>query len=231
MIELVNVSYSYDSRRLLHDVNMRIGERDFLGVAGPNGCGKTTLVKLILGLLKPEEGKVIYSLCGNRVQHLAMGYLPQSALFDRQFPATVRDVVAMGLLDRNSVCNPFAVRRQRLLVDEAMERTGIVHLSDAPIGTLSGGELQRTMLARAVVSSPDVIILDEPNTFLDNCSENEMYELLQKLNSDCAVVIVGHNLATMLKYVTRVAYVNGSVTCCPVDEIKESFFFNKMPTL
>lgn len=231
MIELVDVSYSYNSRRLLNDVNIVINEHDFLGITGPNGCGKTTLVKLLLGLLKPESGKVIYSSKGAIVQHLAMGYLPQSALFDRLFPATVRDVVAMGLLDKDSVYTPFLDRQQRFLVDEAMERTGVLSLANSSIGTLSGGELQRTLLARAVVSSPEVIILDEPNSFLDNRSENEMYELLKGLNNNCAVIVVGHNIATMLRYVNSVACVDGSVTCHSAGEIMDSVLLNKMPML
>lgn len=204
MITLSNINFSYDTRSLLNDVNLTIKECDFLGIIGVNGCGKTTLMKIILGLLKPNSGEIIYTKGGENISTLSMGYLPQYSQIDRLFPVTVYETVSLGLLERGNLWQPFMNRQQRVAVEAAVERMGITPLLHSHIGTLSGGELQRVMLARSIVSKPDVIILDEPDTYLDNDSENIMYSLLKELSNECAVVLVSHDVDNVRKHAKRI---------------------------
>ncbi|MBO7281467.1 MAG: ATP-binding cassette domain-containing protein, partial [Bacteroidaceae bacterium] len=140
----------------------------------------------------------------------AIGYLPQCSSIDRIFPMSVREAVSLGLVNKENFFNPFA-RIETRLVDEAMERMMVAHLAKRSIGELSGGELQRVLLARAVVSRPDVIFLDEPSTYLDNRSETHLYELIESLNDNCAVVLVGHDVDNIRSFAKSVAVVDGAV--------------------
>lgn len=209
MIELKKVSFSYGSRLLLDNVDITVGEHDFLGVVGANGCGKSTLVKLMMGLLKAQKGTIERRRADGGVP--TMGYLPQCSSIDRMFPMSVREAVSLGLVDKNNFYNPFALRHSAA-VDEAMERMMVSHLAGKSIGQLSGGELQRTLLARAVVSRPDIIFLDEPSTYLDNRSETHLYELIGQLNDSCAVVLVGHDIENIRTFAKRVAVVDRGVS-------------------
>lgn len=214
MIELSNVSFSYQSEPLLHNVNMHIAPRDFVGFVGVNGSGKTTLVKLILGLLKPSSGTIRYMLNGKFVSSIAIGYLPQVSHIDPLFPVTVKGAVEMGLVKQSTL---FAKSNDNAAVDEAMQRVGVQHLAHKPIGQLSGGELQRTLLARAIVSHPQMLILDEPDTFLDKKSQDTLYSLLSELNRECAVLVVSHNEQRIKDYASHIAYVDGTVDCCRIE--------------
>ena len=214
MIELSDISFSYTGEPLLSNVNLHIGPRDFIGLVGANGCGKTTLVKLILGLLKPSSGSVRYMLDGKAVPSLAIGYLPQVSRIDPLFPLTVRAAVELGLVTGKSL---FMKAGDSVAVDEAMQRVGILHLADKPIGQLSGGELQRTLLARAIVSRPQMLLLDEPDTYLDKKSVDTLYSLLSTLNRDCAVLVVSHNEPRIKEYASHIAYIDGTVDCCRIE--------------
>ena len=215
MIELSDISFSYAGEPLLSNVNMRIGPRDFVGLVGANGSGKTTLVKLVLGLLKPSAGSVRYMLGGKAVSSIAIGYLPQVSRIDPLFPLTVRAVVELGLVTGKSL---FMKAGDSAAVDEALLRVGILHLDNKPIGQLSGGELQRTLLARAIVSRPQMLILDEPDTFLDKKSQDTLYSLLSELNRECAVLVVSHNEQRIKDYASHIAYIDGTVDCCRIEE-------------
>ena len=208
MIKLVDINFSYNITPLLHNVNLTVEEFDFLGITGVNGCGKTTLMKIILGLIKPDSGEIKYSKNGYDVSKLSMSYLPQSSQIDRLFPITVYETVGLGLLDKDNMLNPFIGRQQRIAVENAILRMGISSLAHTHIGMLSGGELQRVMLARSIVAKPDVIILDEPDTYLDNDSGNMMYSLLKELNEECAIVIVSHDADNICKNAKRVFSLN-----------------------
>lgn len=209
MIELKNVSFSYDSNELLSDVNLTIARNDYWGIVGPNGCGKSTLLKIILRLIKPDSGEVIYRKEGKEVPALTMGYVPQSSQIDKMFPITVREVVALGLIGEKKSASDA--------VEEVMRQMDIYVIADKPIGALSGGELQRTLMARAVVSRPDVLVLDEPDTYLDKKSVDTLYSLLSSLNSDCTVLVVSHNESRIKEYASHIAYVEGTVNCCRND--------------
>lgn len=203
LLELYNVSAGYDNNIVLSEVNMQVYDRDFIGVIGPNGGGKTTLVKIILGLLKPMKGEIVY--CENTRNFI--GYLPQINRIDSKFPITVHDVVLSGLMSKNQWITGFnKVIKQR--ADELLEQTGITHLKKKPIGELSGGQMQRVFLCRALIASPRLLILDEPSSFVDNKFEKELYGILHELNSKMAIIMVSHDVGTITSYVKTIACVN-----------------------
>lgn len=211
MIELKNISFSYGANIVLRDVCLTVFDNDFLGIVGKNGCGKTTLLKLILRLLKPSAGKITFSRAGTEVSSLAMGYLPQCTNVDRAFPLSVWDMVALGVVGRGTFYSPFLGKEQRFAIDEAIERMEISNLSNKPICELSGGEFQRALLARAIVSHPDVLLLDEPATYLDVNSESLLYTLLKELNKEYTIIIVGHDVLNIRANVKNLVRVNGTV--------------------
>ena len=203
LLELKNVSAGYDKNIILSDVNMEVFDRDFIGVIGPNGGGKTTLVKVILGLLKPLKGEITY--CVNTKNFI--GYLPQINKIDNKFPITVYDVILSGLMSQNQLITSFnKLNKQK--ADELLEQTGITHLKKKPIGELSGGQMQRVFLCRALISSPRLLILDEPSSFVDNKFEHELYGLLHDLNKQMAIIIISHDVGTIASYVKTIACVN-----------------------
>lgn len=204
LIELHDLSAGYDGRTVLRHVNLTVYEHDFLGIIGPNGGGKTTLVKCLLHLLKPQQGEIVYP-AGKEPR---LGYLPQYSSIDRKFPITVREVVLSGLCRQKPLMAPFGAV-QRAKADEVIARMGLEGLENRPIGALSGGQLQRALLGRAVVSDPEVLILDEPGTYLDRRYEARLYSLLSEINrSGCAVILVSHDIGTVLQQVKSIACVN-----------------------
>lgn len=192
-IRLNNVTAGYDGRAQVRDVCLEVGSGDFAGVTGPNGGGKTTLVRVMLGLLKPMSGTVEYRLDGQAVEHLRMGYLPQYNAIDKDFPISVEQTVLSGL---NAEAGLFGRISEHLLerAHKTMMDMGLEGMERRPIKALSGGELQRVLLARAMVSRPEVLILDEPDTYIDDRSEQLMHDTLQRVSRNCCVVMVSHDL-------------------------------------
>lgn len=195
---------------MFENVSFDVCERDFIGIVGPNGGGKTTLVKVMLGLKKPDCGAVEYFCNGSAVDSVAVGYLPQYSNIDRMFPISVREVVLTGLGAQKRLFAHFTSRHKDM-VEAALQRLDLVDLADRHIGALSGGQLQRVLLARAIVSKPDMLVLDEPNTYMDRHFQKDMYRLLCDLNTDCAVVIVSHDVDVVQKHANRVLRVNSGV--------------------
>ena len=217
LIEIKNLSAAYDGKTVLHDVNLTVYDRDFLGIIGPNGGGKTTLIKCILGLLKPVSGEIVCHSCrpggeGNR--KFRMGYLPQYTRIDRKFPITVEEVILSGLAGGKSLTARYTAA-DREKARNVMARMGLEGLGSRPIGALSGGQLQRTLLGRAVISDPEVVILDEPSTYLDRHFEARLYELLTDLNRECAIILVSHDIGTVLQQVKSIACVNETLDYHP----------------
>jgi zinc transport system ATP-binding protein len=207
IVELQNISASYEDEIILKDVNFVVNENDFIGVIGPNGGGKTTLVKVIIGLIKPITGKVIYHHDTANESRRHIGYLPQVSHTDRNFPITVLNVVLSGLARRSKLVNHFS-RSQSAKALEMLDSMGIGELAEKNIGELSGGQLQRVFLCRAIVSDPKLLILDEPNTFVDNKFESDLYKTLKELNKKMAVMIVSHDVGTITYFVKTIACVN-----------------------
>ncbi len=199
MIELRNISFSYGYGSLLHDINLAIAPNDFVGITGPNGCGKTTLLKIIMGQLKPSAGQVIYT-SGHAP---SIGYLPQYSSIDKMFPISVREVISFGLISRSNMFRFGHNAAECAMVNDVIGRMSLEHIADKPIGNLSGGELQRVLLARAIISNPQLLILDEPNTYLDDRAETYLYDTLCRLNKNCAILLVGHDLDNIRQNVKR----------------------------
>ena len=207
IIRIENLSAGYDDKQVLHNINLSIQADDYLGIIGPNGGGKTTLMRLILGLKKPSAGTVHYYKDGKEVKELSMGYLPQYNALDRQFPISVYEVVLSGLSKAKGLFSRYTKAHHRQ-VEDTLNMMQLSDLKDNAIGTLSGGQLQRVLLARAIVAKPDVVILDEPNTYIDRRFQKQMYEMLEQINHQCAVVIVSHDVAEVLNNVKHIACVN-----------------------
>lgn len=218
IIKVEKLSVAYDGKTVLRDVDLTVYERDFLGIIGPNGGGKTTLIKTILGLKKTVEGKICFFHGGKIVRQLKMGYLPQYSSIDKKFPVSVQEVVLSGLNGQKPLFASFTAD-QRQLAQEVIAQMGLQGLERYPIGKLSGGQLQRALLGRAVISNPDVLILDEPNTYIDKRFEAKLYELLSEINKERAIILVSHDIGTVLQYVKSIACVNETLHYHPNTEI------------
>ena len=166
IISVKDITARYEKKTVLEKVSLEVKDKDYLGIIGPNGGGKTTLIRIILGMLQPAEGKVEYYSEGNKVNSITMGYLPQYNDIDHHFPISVYDVVLSGLDKQKKLFHRFT-KEQHQQVEKTLADMEILDLKDSFIGTLSGGQLQRVLLARAMVSNPQVLILDEPNTYVD----------------------------------------------------------------
>ncbi len=203
IIEIRNLSAGYDGRAVLHDINLTIYEHDFLGIIGPNGGGKTTLVKCILGLLPPMRGEIILTPSRKRQDtatdgsrrppgRITMGYLPQYSSIDRKFPITVEEVILSGLSSKKPLASRFTTLH-REKVRRVVAHMGLEGLEQCPVGALSGGQLQRALLGRAIISDPEAVILDEPSTYIDKQFETRFYRLLTEINLDCTIILVSHD--------------------------------------
>ncbi|MCP4643918.1 MAG: metal ABC transporter ATP-binding protein [bacterium] len=216
-ISLCGASFAYGSRVALENVCLDVPAGDFISVIGPNGGGKTTLLKLILGLLKPAEGTVrVYGVPPRRARR-RMGYTPQHAHHDPKFPVTVMDVVLMGRLDRHWGGRYAAADRDKAM--DALREMELADLPDRPFEALSGGQRQRVLIARALVSDPDVLLLDEPTANVDAMAGNRLLELLAQLNDRMTILMVSHDLGFVAEMVRHVICVNRNVVMHPTSDI------------
>ena len=241
LIEIKNLSAGYNSRTVLRNVNLTVYDRDFLGIIGPNGGGKTTLIKCILGLLKPTTGEILYrvttasnnnpafldnsatnSQFSTLNSQFSMGYLPQYNSIDRKFPITVEEVILSGLSSQKSLISRFtATHREK--ARQVIARMGLEGLEKRAIGALSGGQLQRALLGRAIISDPALVVLDEPSTYIDKRFEARLYELLAEINHDCAIILVSHDIGTVLQQVKSIACVNETLDYHPDTGVSEEW--------
>lgn len=212
LIRLEHVEFRYRRDPVLVDIELAIQARDFLAVIGPNGSGKTSLLKIMLGLLEPVRGAV--SLFGVPIRDFRewerVGYVPQKAThFDPYFPASVQEVVAMGLVAAGNRRSARSGERNSRVLG-ALEAVGMEDKKERPIGELSGGQQQRVFIARALVSSPEILILDEPTAGVDAESQNRFYGMLDRLNRETGLTVVfsTHNVGVVTKHVNKVACVN-----------------------
>lgn len=202
LIEIKNLTVGYDSQKALSSVNLIIEANDFIGVIGPNGGGKTTLIKAILGLLPAWSGSIKINIGQSKI-----GYLPQFNHFDKKFPITVKEVVLSGLAGKKGLFNKYN-STDMAMANELMVQAGIDKLKHKSVGQLSGGQVQRTLLCRALINKPELLILDEPSTFVDNQFESELFEWLKMLNEKIAIVMVSHDIGTISSHVKTIACVN-----------------------
>lgn len=201
-IEVKNVSVNYGSVRALDNINLKIRKGEFLGIIGPNGGGKTTLLKALLGLIKPSEGEIIIK------NNKSIGYVPQFSNFDRSFPISVIDVVLMGTLKGRMKFFKKYKKEDIKNAEKIMKDLGISEFRNRQIGQLSGGQLQKVLIARALIMDPDIIILDEPTASLDANSKTEIYDLLKNLNATKTIIIVSHDVGVINSYIGNVACLN-----------------------
>ncbi len=222
IIELQNIEVAYEEKTVLRDVNLTVYEKDFLGIIGPNGGGKTTLIKVILRLLKPKKGSLRFYAEGKPVEEIKIGYLPQYNNIDKKFPISVYDVILSGLSQQKSLFRRFS-NEQRQRVYDVIRQMGLEGLEQRTIGQLSGGQLQRALLGRAIISQPDVVILDEPNTYIDKRFEAKLYDLLGEINRERAIILVSHDIGTVLQNVKTIACVNETLDYHPDTEVSSEW--------
>jgi len=218
VIELKHVSFSYDGTPVLEDVNLTVEKYDFLSIVGPNGGGKTTLLKLILGLLKPVSGTVRVFGQNPVKARPRIGYMPQYSSLDPLFPVTVMDVVLMGRLGNGKLLGPYKGMDKKA-AEKALQELEIYKMKNRLFSALSGGQRQRVLLARALVSDPELLLLDEPTANIDAVVETELFDHLNQLNKKITIALVTHDLGFVSSYVKRVACVSRRVVVHPTSEI------------
>lgn len=210
VVELNGVDFRYDGPLVLEKVNLKIQERDFLGVIGPNGSGKTTVLRLILGLERPTEGEVEVFGGAPRQARRRIGYVPQAPNLDPDFPISVEDVVLMGRLGKASLAGGYSAEDVEA-AHTAMRETQVHALRKQRFGHLSGGEKRRILIARALATRPQLLLLDEPTAGVDHRVEHEIYSLLDQLNEEMTIVLVSHDMGCVTEHVNRIAAVHTRV--------------------
>ncbi len=220
ILEIKDLSAGYNQEIILKDINIVVNENDFIGIIGPNGGGKTTLLKVILGLIRPYRGSVSFTNGSLKRPSNMIGYLPQINQTDSKFPISVVDVVLSGLMSKEGMFSRYS-GKQKKHAENLLDRLGIYHLRKKTIGELSGGQLQRVYLCRAIVSSPQLLMLDEPNTFVDTRFETDFFEILKDLNNEMAIIVVSHDVGTICWYVKTIACVNRNLHYHPSNIITQ----------
>ncbi|NTW83302.1 MAG: ABC transporter ATP-binding protein [Chlorobiaceae bacterium] len=210
VIDCYRLSVELDGAKVLDGLSLSVYEGDFIGVVGPNGAGKTTLLRVILGLENCSEGSVkVYGHPPGSFPE-RIGYVPQRLFFDRDFPISTKELVLMGRLSKAKMFRQYS-KRDTEKADEAIRTTGLTHLSGRRIGSLSGGELQRALIARALAGEPDLLLLDEPTASVDPEMKTSIYDLLLKLREKMTILLVTHDTGIISRHVTRIACLNCSL--------------------
>lgn len=210
IITLSGVNMVREGKTILSDVDLTVNAGDFLAITGPNGGGKTTLLRIILKLLKPTSGKIGYYAGNKEINRLSIGYLPQKNSIDPRFPITVRQVISSGMAGKKNVSK---IELEELTV-RTLSLVELEHKADSPIGALSGGQLQRALLGRAVIAPHDVLVLDEPLSYIDRKFENRIYDIVADLNSDTTVLLVSHEMTRFAEMANRHLIVDHEINEC-----------------
>lgn len=239
IVDLKNISAGYDGDVVIEDVNFSIFNDDFIGVIGPNGGGKTTLLKTLLGVIKPYSGDLIWggycdrhgfkenecSDCLDVESTVSyrdlVGYLPQINSIDKQFPISVKDVVLSGLIGSGRILGKVTAE-ERNFAYQLLKQIGIEDLADRSISRLSGGQAQKAFLCRALIKQPKLLVLDEPTTYVDASTEGALYEILNELNRDIAIMVVSHDIGTISSHVKKLLCVNRKVHIHDSSEVDQT---------
>ncbi len=207
LIRLEHVWAGYPHTPVLEDISLTVNALDFVGIIGPNGGGKTTLLKVLLGLVEPQRGQVKILDRSIRQGRKHIGYVPQLLELDREFPIRVKDVVRMGRLGKRKLFHRYNAKDHDV-VSHSLDQVDMTHKQNWPIGELSGGERQRVYIARALASEPKILLLDEPTANVDSHIQNSIYELLKDLNQFITIVMISHDLGAVSAYVKTVGCLN-----------------------
>lgn len=195
-----------DEPSILTDLNFELFPHDFIGLSGPNGAGKTTFVRALLGLITPRSGSITYYTPeGQQIEELNIGYMPQQNRLDKAFPISVEEVVVSGLFNHKTL---RSTKEQKAKAHNALRQVGMLEIAKRPLGALSGGQLQRVLLARAIVSEPSILILDEPTTYVDRSFEEVLHQMLPTLQQHTALIMVSHNLEHLRELSTRLYHID-----------------------
>lgn len=219
IIEVRDMTFSYSGRAVLEEVSVTIHAGEFVAIIGPNGGGKTTLIKLMMGLIHPRRGSIRLFGRSPFEARGRFGYTPQHSRLDLDFPVTVMDVVLLGRLGPRISLGPFR-KKDRNAAEHALSEVDCLGLARRPFSALSGGERQRVLIARALTSQPEVLFLDEPSANLDPSVQDDFHELLHVLNKRMAVIIVSHDVGFVSRHVETVLCVNRQVHTHLTSELK-----------
>lgn len=221
IIEIKDVSFRYDDSYVLENINFKIYKNDFIGIIGPNGGGKTTLLRLILGFLPNQKGKIKINGIDNLKMRKKIGYVPQYSTMDKDFPISVEEVVAMGFFKWTDIM-PVISKRRKGKIQDILKKLKIESIATQRFGDLSGGQKQRCLIARALINDPEILILDEPTASVDVNIESDIYELLKDLNQKMTILLVSHDVSFVSKYVNRVFCLNRNIACHEKNEISST---------
>lgn len=225
-IKITNLSFAYEHDTVLEDINLQINDKDFLAVIGPNGGGKSTLCKLIIGLLKPDTGSITINDKKISKSLSQIGYVPQNTNVNTHFPIKVIEVVMMGHVGSKPPLVGYDKQEMKYALN-ALSQVGMKSFADKKIGALSGGQRQRVMIARALCAHPKILLLDEPTSNIDLQGQKQIYELLKELNKSIMVIVVSHDISLVLQYATKAAYINKKLTFHDIANKKTTNLFSK----
>lgn len=220
ILKCENLGFSYDKEPVLENINFEIESGDFLALIGPNGGGKSTLAKLLLGLLKPTRGEISYPSPNLFSQNSLIGYTPQDTSINKDFPIQALDVVFMGFLERRGL--GYKITKSNIAeANEILEKLGISHLRGRKISDLSGGQRQRVLIARALCGAPRLLILDEPTSNIDLPTQKEIYALLKNINTKHTIIVISHDISTLLECANKVLFVNRTLISSDPENARE----------
>ena len=222
VIEISNLSFAYEKEPVLEQINLTVKKRDFLAIIGPNGGGKSTLLKLILGINPIQSGSI--RVLGKRPKESLrnIGYVPQNTNVNTDFPIKVIEVVMMGHIEGKRPLFGYG-KDEVLCAMSALEQVGMANFAQTKIGSLSGGQRQRVMIARALCAHPKILILDEPTSSIDITGQRDIYELLKVLNEDITIIVVSHDISVILEYANKAAHVNKTLSYHDISDKHSTF--------
>lgn len=222
VIEVEHLFFSFGGTPILEDVSFVVSVGEFIGIFGPNGGGKTTLLNILMGFLKPSRGKLSISGLSPKAARPQIGWVPQTFHFDPSFPISVKEVVLEGRLSKLS-WHGFFKKEDIYAIEKALDQVGMLDYINVPFSSLSGGQAQRVLLARALVSEPSLLLLDEPTASIDKATENELYALLGRLKGKITIMMVTHDLEPAVKKMDRFFCVQKKLSEMEPDRVCEHF--------
>ena len=222
VVDIKNLSFAYDKQVILENISLSVEEKDFLAIIGPNGGGKSTLLKLILGINDYKQGSITVLGKAPKKSLTQIGYVPQNTNINTDFPIKVIEVVMMGHVEGKRPLFGYG-KHEVLCAMGALEQVGMADFAQTKIGSLSGGQRQRVMIARALCAHPQILILDEPTSSIDITGQREIYELLKDLNAHITVIVVSHDISVILEYANKAAHVNKNLSYHDISDKHSTF--------